>query len=973
MSTREEKSCFIECKPRFSENKFNFRKTGLLMLCLAMVLSACRTESPDHSNIAPSSEPAETADINKTPSPEHNIANIHANSELETIFKRPLPKSDGPKIMLFSGGRPWVGNGVGAMLNKCGASTMVINSVYLDGQGGASINAFPTDEKELVPLDGITPALAELDNYKLFIVNDIPRQNQKNIFTEERLKTLKEYVENGGALFVTIDAPETLGELLPARLGEIVQPVDGDTAQRPEGTNFDLLPASWPIFNAYRKAEINDGGRVLSAIKDASGKDKGVFIAEKSYGKGKVIFLNAQWENQKGLRNFCNWAYMRAFFVGLAAEAGNFELDPSKAITYPEKNPDRETLGNLKVKITEPVLKLTDAQGNVRIVGQTAVFADNIKITAKQDGSLMVFYPNADKTLLTFVPPSVLCSEKQAELKSATAEAVDVKEETKHAEIDWTFSGITSTGNVAVFTYQSPTGDNKMEWEFKSVSLNLDGCGFSGIAQRIKIVESPFLISSLEVDGKIHLSGMMRRMSCYMPPRGYAEFDFSGDKQSDSSCWGFFGSGQPFSWLAGPAGIYSGFIAKPFNVSVKFDINRGEKAVASKLFFKFGRLKAPVETPFYYQMFAKSEEHGNNEYIAMWQFQRKNLREEAGLKEFPSVPMANYANTCDNQEKEKAIAAASKLGFKYFHLPYGPTAIENLDSTKCMDDYALVKKYGMKAFPWTPLNYSHGKTEEIYKNTSWYIRDEKGEVFKYFGHFPVLDLGDRNYLNWYYALMKRVINAGIGGLYMDMGGVASGNVNFAKPEAKTGLMYLLPVFKFFNDQGMLAGVEGMNPLVLDDYWYRRAKYTPFNGREFALLGASLYTNKGDDLALDFFRLAMYGAFAKTCVDGYANGFERIPGEIKMVERIGKLLPSVNAALDVTGMPYIRETEFGTMWVGKNGGALFFWDGAESVTLDLPEGWRVRGQKGNRLEHVKPDTIVILDAPQNIERNEETVE
>jgi len=888
---------------------------------------------------------------------------IHKNSPLETIFPRPLPSGNGPRIMLFCGGRPWVGNGVAAGLNKCGASTMVINSVYLNGQGGAPIKAFPTDKIKLVPLDGISPAFAELDEYKVFIVNAIPRQNQQNIFTKERIKTLKKYVKNGGALLVTIDIPGELGELLPVRLGENVQPVDGDTVYRPESKNFDLFPASWPVLNAYRKAELNDGGRIISAIKDASGKDKGIFIAEKTYGKGKVIFLNEQLVSQNGIRTFWNWAYARAFFAALAAEAGNFKLDVSKSIVSPEKKPVRKMLGRVKVKITEPILKLTDAPDNVKIIGNTAVFPDNIKITAKQDGSLMVFHPDTAKKLLSLTPPAILRSVKQAEFKSATAEAVDVKEEVRKIETKWIFSGITSTGNTAVFNYSSRNG-NKATWEFKSASLNLDGCKFLGIAQRIKIVKSPFLISSLEIAGKIYLSGIMRRMSCYMPPRGYAEFDFSGAKTADSARWAFFASGQPFSWLAGPAGIYSGFIAKPFSVAVNFDIRQREKAVTSKLYFKLGRLKAPIETPYYYHMFAKSTEHRNNEYIAMWQFQRKKLRAEAGLKEMPAVPMATYVNTCTSQEKKKAIVAASKLGFKYFHLPYCPIAIEKLDSTKCMADYALLKKYGMKAFPFTPLNYSHGKTEKIYNNTSWYMRDEKGKILKYFGEYPVIDLGNRNYLTWYYTLMERIIND-LGGIYLDMGGIAAYNVNFAKPgEAKTGLTYLIPVLKFFNDKGMIVGVEGMNPLVLDNYWYRRAKYTPFNGREFALLGASLITKKGDDLALDFFRLAMYGAFAKICVDGYANSFERSPGEIKIIERIGKLLPPVNAALDVTGMPYIRETEFGTMWVGKNGGALFFWDGAESVTLDLPKGWRIRGQKGNKLEHVKPDTIVILDAQNN---------
>ena len=116
---------------------------------------------------------------------------------------------------------------------------------------------------------------------------------------------------------------------------------------------------------------------------------------------------------------------------------------------------------------------------------------------------------------------------------------------------------------------------------------------------------------------------------------------------------------------------------------------------------------------------------------------------------------------------------------------------------------------------------------------------------------------------------------------------------------------------------------------------------------------------GDDLALDYFRTSMYGAFTYINVDGYAKGFERTPGELKMIERMGKLNPHINRAQEVVGYPFIRETPFGTVWVSDRGGALFFYDAVKELKVELPSGWGIEGVKGNVLHDVKPDTIHYL--------------
>lgn len=73
-----------------------------------------------------------------------------------------------------------------------------------------------------------------------------------------------------------------------------------------------------------------------------------------------------------------------------------------------------------------------------------------------------------------------------------------------------------------------------------------------------------------------------------------------------------------------------------------------------------------------------------------------------------------------------------------------------------------------------------------------------------------------------------------------------------------------------------------------------------------------------------------------------------------------MLKQLNAALDNTGMPFIRETAFGTTWIGENGGALFFWNPVKKVTVNLPDGWKIKGIEGNVLTDVKADAIYLLE-------------
>ena len=101
-------------------------------------------------------------------------------------------------------------------------------------------------------------------------------------------------------------------------------------------------------------------------------------------------------------------------------------------------------------------------------------------------------------------------------------------------------------------------------------------------------------------------------------------------------------------------------------------------------------------------------------------------------------------------------------------------------------------------------------------------------------------------------------------------------------------------------------------------------------------------------------------FSTTELSGYTFQFDRVKDEVVRANRMVSLVPKFNEALDNTGMPFVRETEFGTTWIGEKGGALFFWNPAKKVTVNLPAGWKIKGVDGNVLTDVKEDAIYLLE-------------
>ena len=857
--------------------------------------------------------------------------------KLEGIFPRPKSKAGGVKMLALSGGRPWVGNAFARFLINAGADVTVLNSVYLAGEGGASIKQTPTDKVEPKALDYITPEFERLNTYAIVAVNGIPAANQQRIFTPERIEKLKVFVKNGGYLFVTIHVPETLGDLLPVVPGKTVRS-NGLFAERPAGSNFSLLPEKWEIFLDYREASAKNDAKVLSRILNKEGKPVGVYAAIRNYGKGKVLFLNAQYSRHQTARQLFNWAYTPALLTGLTAELSGAKLSPEKTIQEPQRDYPPTTLKQASLDLKPPVLALKDSDSSATVKGKEIIFGNGVRITVGNE-TLEVRFPGSESPVLRDLrPPEIFYPKKSNAVDSlATAEAVGMNRESRNANFQWKLTGIRG-GKTAVLSWESPSGA-ALEWEFKSGSLNLNGLPFRGFAQRMILKRAPELVSTMKLQFRIGVDGTrLRRFACYQSPRGYKEFDISGAETIDTRSWGFFSAGQPFSWLEGKKGVYSEFTETPFPIDVQYSMEKGAQDVSGNVTFQFGRKKAPLETAWFWQTLGPASAGTTNAWMAMNQFQRKHLRARVGFREMAAMPTATYRNTCTHDEIKQIVKAAGKAGFHFFFLPYCPSPMEQFDSPEFMSSYKLVKDNGMRAYPWTPCCHSPEKTRTVIEHPDWYLKDETGKLYRYFNHFHVADMDNKGFQNWYLGMVDKMIRAGVGTVWYDMAGAASGTVNFATPESRIGFWPQMEIFRFFYDRGASIVTEGMNPLVVDGYIFLKNRYPTYKPGEIFYLHAA--QPSGSNYEIDFFRTSMYDTFFPVTLDALVLNFEYVPGEKKMLERILRLLPAVNAALKETGMPFIQETPFGTSWISDTGGALFFFHGVSDFRLTLPEGYEV---------------------------------
>ena len=882
-------------------------------------------------------------------------------------FEEQLPKLQGNspyRVLLLNGGRPWQGQDAIRNFKNAGTRVCGLESKYLAGEGGASIKLNIRDKVEPVPFDGITPAFRKLKNFNIVVFHLIPEKNMRNILTKERIAALKNYVSSGGHILFTVTVPTSAAELLPLEIKGSRTVNENLTANRPASKYFKDFPETLPVFSYIRLGNLKKGAKGISMIKNAGGETIAPYIARWNIGKGTVTFVNAQITYPQELKSLKNWGYSDGFLVAAAADAADFTtVEPAKLFKklLPTVAPVQQN--EVTANISAPVLNITVDKKVPVIKNNSAVFGNGAILSVNNDGSVNFKYPSTDKYYIrNFKIQSIATEGNQVTYNVDTQEASGDVAKTIDAKIDWKYAGLeVVNGNEVAIKYTAPKSE--MRWIFQTGKMNLDGRFFDGVAERLEISKLPRMIQNVAFSGELDLPDPLfaRRFSCYSPPRGYADFDMSGKKGGDTYTWNYFGSGQPFEYIVGKNSLYLANVSYPQATTVKLIRPRGAEYITFSRIVNIGRCKAPQKVVGYWRWFGKGAERGHNDYLAMYQFQRKALRKAVNIKEYPSYPMVAVSAQLTQKEKAAIIDKAAELGYRYIHTCGYETPMEITFSEQSNAANKAIAAKNVKPHLWSAGSYVQGDGSWLYNtHPEWFVKDKNGKIFAYGnGRYPVIDVNNKEFIKWYKAFVKKSIDAGVGWVYRDMDGAASRSVNYATPESPDGTPAQIALYKYFHENGCLVGIEGMNPLVLDEYWYREKLYVPFAGNEFCLVGSVPSGNFADALNLDPFRCAMFGCYPVFCLSGYTFNFERIPGDGKRAELAVKHVRKINKALDLAGMPYVRETPFGTTWYGQNGGALFFANPTKKAVINLPAGWEIEGVKGNVLTNVPAYSVYVL--------------
>ena len=566
-------------------------------------------------------------------------------------------------------------------------------------------------------------------------------------------------------------------------------------------------------------------------------------------------------------------------------------------------------------------------------------------------------YPDAEgKDKLKLAIPELLITGSPE--KVTGDEAIIEKHDIKKYKVTWTMTGHQLKKDRVEISYTG-SDNSKIRWIFRAGDMVLDGRKFAGVADNVVVDEMPVKINSF-VFRAIFPTSKIRRTAVYSRPRGYIEGELDYNSSlTNIGTWQMFCGGQPFAYNLLKSGLVLEFPDAP--VPCYIEQRAFKKASGSERKFRMilGRQKAPFELPAMWHFFSPGEERGNNDFMAVWQFVRQYLKGQFGIKTFPMRTCATfYLHGIPNEMVEKYMETARKYNFKSMYLMFGQSTLSFISGERAANIYAMARKNDLVPHPWSPGYADSWHENVILNHPEWFLKDNKGKIQAYGKKRPVVDFNNPDFLKWYFDNTDKAIANGMGEIYVDMMGQASSNINYAGDTANPNLEGVIKAFQFWSKRNIPFAVEGMNPLGRDQALFSANKDINVAGKEFAYVGGSPLTS-GDRPAINFvyFRLLMHNATTNIHVDGVTNNFDRFPNECAQFEYIGRVNKIMNEAFEFVPDPWVRETPFGTMWMGKETGALFFYDGVKKLNLTLPANWKV--VKNGKLTNIPSESVIFL--------------
>ncbi len=867
-----------------------------------------------------------------------------SSQQIQTVGRENLP------VLLFHGNRPWVAQETGALLRSSGLDVKVIDGKELDGLSGAPIRDHLADPVEPEPADGITPAFSSLNNYRAVVVSGITEDNLNVFYTSLRLDALYRYINSGGTLIVTDQSPSSLDSMLPVTFnGNNTYDPDNYHCHTDNTSYLGCLPVEWPYFAGSRNitAKSNTETLVTTDVPMAH-------TVAGSIGNGKIIYVNTDWDRLGVYKQFRYWAYFAPFIGRLIAYGNGTSAESIKVPTYRFEQPTVTALGNVSMTIQAPYFDEPDITTTATVTDNTETlditFVNGTSVSFdKTSCNLDISIPKSGGSYdLQLLPLTLLTNKTYTAYDDGTSEGSGTTAVYTDIEAVYTYSGYTnSTGGGITINLNGIAGyfsDDtfNLSLDIRPKTIVINNTTYSGLGWAASVSN---LSGDLEA-AKWHSrtdagSKSAWRMACYGSPRGFAIIPFN--ITNDSSSWSYFGSGQPFDYLADDNGTLLQFVDTPANITTQQKRESGNTYVElSSINFVGRKNDVQVDIPRMWMVYAEEGGSPSGWQTALqWLIRRYNAQQQWAVPQ--PYPTAIYSNNCSETDKSNAISSAYTLSFKIFKHALGEAALETLDGLSSLALYAQIANAGLEAKIWSPLGYTQGITDPVAaQHPDWLLKCKDQSVFKWFGFYPVFDLYNTDFRTHWQSICSNAINGNLKHLYIDMGGSMTGAINYAQTDTVPQLQGLIEVFRYLKDRNCSVAVEGQNPLAVNEFWYRMNLYANNTGAEYAFTGSSIacFQNTEGSYAMDYFRLGMNNAFVTINTAPYSLNFETIPNEMAMLEEIGRLNPLFKEAISLVNPPFVQQTSFGTIWTGTNGAALFFWHPVASLNLTLPAGWRI---------------------------------
>jgi len=260
---------------------------------------------------------------------------------------------------------------------------------------------------------------------------------------------------------------------------------------------------------------------------------------------------------------------------------------------------------------------------------------------------------------------------------ATTAEAVPTTDEaippSSLMSLTWVLQGCSNLGRGGV-AFRLTSADEKyrgarLTWRFEPGEFVIDGRGFEGVAESIRMDGIDERIEMVRFEAPVRIGETLSgneawRMSCYSAPRGFVKIAFAEAAEATTRRWSHFASGQAFNWLQSTDGIFCQMLDTPAANHGEIKHAAGESRLRMSNQVSLGRRSTPLDTPLVWHLFASTPAEGPNAWLAFQQYTRIRYCGQAGIALPRPLPTAQHTNTCDDNQIDQVIEAASRLGFK---------------------------------------------------------------------------------------------------------------------------------------------------------------------------------------------------------------------------------------------------------------------------------------------------------------------